>query len=192
MAKKSIMRAVGGVARAMVVAVAVVGYSDAASAAGADPMRCEALKLRCDSRYHMCLSRCDGVADRRSVRSPENAEAVRTRCSDSCDMRHERMEQRLKERRVCKGHGPEPVPTPNPQTCAAELLWVKANFIQCMGRCHARLDQRPAFDCDDCLSRCYDEYRADTKGANEEPICAEGPVETVPEEGEPAPCTPTE
>jgi len=192
MATRSIINNARTVGRVIITAAAIVGNASlmvrADVGAGTDPMRCEALKLRCDSRYHMCLSRCDKVADRRALRAPEDGERVRSQCSNACDLRHYRKLLRLEERPVCRGRDPKPQPASNPQACAAELLWIKANYMQCKGRCHVRFDQRPAFDCDDCVSRCYDEYRADTESTNTEPICGDGPAEAVPDEAEPAEC----
>lgn len=195
MATRSIKKTAGAVGRVMIATVAIIVYSNLTVSAGTssrtDPMRCEALRLKCDSRYHMCLSRCDGIADRRALRSAEDGEDMRTNCSNACEVRHYNMEQRLEQRPVCSNPEPE-TPTPaNPQACAAKLLWGKATYMQCLGRCHARFDQRPAFDCDGCVSRCYDEYRGEIEDTNAEPICSKGPAESVPVEAEPSSCTAT-
>lgn len=197
MNKQSIKKTVGTAGRIAIVAAAFIGYSSAsvsAGASGTDPMRCEALKLRCDSRYHMCLSRCDAFADRRAARAPEDAEGVRRSCSDTCERRHFRKQQRLEQRAICNAHEPETTPPApaNPQTCAAQLLWVKADYMQCIGNCHSRSDRRPEFDCDDCVSACYDKYRADTDDSSSDPVCSEGPAEPVELEAEPSACTETD
>lgn len=193
MATRSIMKTAGAVGRVVIATAAIIGYSNVTVSAspGTDPMRCEALRLKCDSRYHMCLSRCDGIADRRAVRSPEDAENVRGNCSNACEVRHYNMQQRLEQRPVCSNPDRETPTLANPQACAAKLLWGKATYMQCLGRCHARFDKRPAFDCDGCVSQCYDGYRAETEETNAEPICSSGPAEAMPLEAEPSSCTPT-
>jgi len=192
MTTSTIARAAGLAARVMMITAATIGYSSATAGAATmpDPMRCEALKLKCDSRYHMCLSRCDAIADRRAVSAPEDSEGIRSNCSNACDVRHENAELRLKQRPVCDGGHPDPVP-PDPQACAAKLLWIKSDYVHCKGRCHARFDQRPAFDCSECLSGCYDVYRSDTATTIADPICADGPAEEVPLEPPPAAPAPT-
>lgn len=137
------------------------------------------------------MSRCDGVADRRALHSPEDGEEMRSNCSNSCELRHCNTQLRLLQRPVCKGHVDGPPPPPNPQACAAKLLWVKANYMQCMGRCHARFDQRPAFDCDGCVSGCYDVYRSENDDTNADPICSNGPADQVPVEAQPTACAAT-
>jgi len=189
MATRSIMKARRTARRVLIAAAAIIGCSSVTVSADTtsrvDPMRCEALKLKCDSRYHMCLSRCDSIADRRAIASPEVGEEVRATCSNGCEIRHRNAELRLEQRPVCN----DPAPAePNPQACASKLLWVKANYMRCMANCHARFDQRPEFDCDSRVSECYDVYHAETDAMNADPICGNGPAETVPMEEAPESC----
>ena len=154
--------------RSILVLLAVLGTTSAALANGADPLRCEARKLRCDSEYFQCVSRCDRRAARVAAR-PAGARpaATDTTCEEKCVVRHERTMLRIATTSPCAE-----TDTPDPATCEARLLRLAANDRLCEARCGRR--ERRTGEATECLARCQARCDGALDDVLAQIVCAEG------------------
>ena len=138
------------------------------AATTADPLRCHARQLMCDSRYEDAMARCDQIAERQATRAADAATRV-TSCENAADVRHGKCLARVQAQPVCTGTPPDP----SPHACAADQLQIGANFMLCEDRCDRRDDPTQ------CDSNCLDRCRQDLSETRSSPICADGPVVVI-------------
>ena len=164
-----------------------------AAAQPSNPARCEALRLKKQSAYYDCLSRCD----RRVARGHIDQDECEARCERALFAAEDRVEQSV----PCQPEvvdteppveepppppAPPPVVAPDPARCEAQALQIEARHMICHGRCLAAAQRRAEFDPSVCELRC--DQRAETSIARllAKPICALGrmPVGQARQAGE--------
>ncbi|MDX2168279.1 MAG: hypothetical protein SF182_14490 [Deltaproteobacteria bacterium] len=152
----------------VLILVAVLGTAGTALGCGADPLRCEARKLRGDSEYFQCVSRCDRRSSREAARlGGARPAAADTDCEDKCAARHDETMQRIAVISPCASEG-----TPDPATCEARLLRIAANHRICQSRCGRR--DRTSESTADCLARCDARCATSVDDTLAQLICGDG------------------
>jgi hypothetical protein len=152
----------------LMVLVAVLGTASAASAGGVDPLRCEARKLRVESEFYQCVSRCD----RRATRAASRLDGARPATADNdcetrCAARYDESMQRADGTSPCVLDG-----EPDAARCEARLLRVRASERICQSRC-ARRDRADA-DATACPAHCRTRCETTADDTLAQMVCAEG------------------
>jgi hypothetical protein len=147
---------------------AMVAMAPAASLAGGqtDVLRCEALQLNRESRFHTCLARCD----RRAEKS-ESFDSVR--CDESCQTGLQAALDRINAKRVCVD------PPADVHLCEAKMLKVEASHLVCESRCRKKGQRSDHFDVTQCLAGCDEVSATASDETMRSPTCAAGRMASV-------------
>ena len=101
---------------------------------GIDPMRCEARRMRSDSRRFECLVRCDRRSSQHADARMDADTSPQDDCASACQKRAAAAMARVENNPPCATH---PVPG-EPGTCEARLLRLGAENLVCNARCTSR------------------------------------------------------
>jgi hypothetical protein len=161
----------------------LLGLPMIAAAQASNPTRCEALKLKKESAYYDCLSRCD----RRAARGRVEASECEARCGNAFDAAIFRVEhsppclpepppesEPPPEAPPDDEPKPEPVVQPDPEQCEAQLLQIEARELLCRVRCTSRASRNTEFDKASCDAGCEERCHAATDATLAKPICGSG------------------
>ncbi|MEO8601087.1 MAG: hypothetical protein ABI629_00785 [bacterium] len=146
--------------------VAVLGAASAAAASGVNPLRCEARKLRVESQFYECGSRCDRRATREGP-SDNASPAADTDCDANCAARYDVAMHHADTTSPCVLDG-----EPDPPRCEARLLRVRASERVCQSRCARRT--RHGADATECLVRCQTRCGTVADDTLAQMVCAAG------------------
>lgn len=137
-----------------------------------EDLRCEALKLRRESRHYSCLSRCEGLADRKAVQlGDEAADEILQECADGCDVALAHALERIETKRTVCSSGDDSGSVPDPNLCSSKLVQMEANFLTCKARCMKRAEKRERFDQDACENRCTERNDRKVGHVLDSPMC---------------------
>jgi hypothetical protein len=150
---------------AMVTLAALSAAGPVRADGGTDPLRCEARRMRCDSRQFECLVRCD-----------HRVKSSQTDCTSACEKRATQAMNRIENNPPCTV-GPV---TAEPGTCEARQLRIGAASLVCSARCTSRGQGNDAFDLAACLQTCQTRCNTVLEEIQASPICADGRVGTDP------------
>lgn len=165
--------------------VVVAGMPMSAEAQASSPARCEALKLKKESAFYECLSRCERRAARGRVDGSD--------CDARCEAAYDAAIFRVEQSPPCQ---PEPTVTPtpdpddpgdstppprrtvapDPEQCEAELLQIQARHLLCRVRCDAREGRNEDFDEVACNAGCDERCQTALEASLAKPVCASGRV----------------
>ena len=138
--------------------------------------RCDAAKLRADSREAMCKAHCEQQSESKSA--DQRADWTAT-CLENCHTRCDRDKTRIERGPACIT-----VPDqPDPERCAGKLLSALAQYNFCLSECpddasamvsDLRSDRVPRSVA--CRERCNGNYSATSEKVKADPICAKGNI----------------
>lgn len=155
------------------IALTTFALTSTASAQTDDSLRCEARKMRAESQYFGCLSRCDRRVDRWAARPADRRTAASAPdCDAVCTQHYDDDLARIGGKAPCTL---DPGAGPDPKDCEARMLRLSASTLRCQARC-GRRHAREGFEPNDCLAVC--QTRCDT-AADElkaDPVCAAGRI----------------
>ena len=134
----------------------------------ANPARCEALKLKKESAYYDCLSRCERRVRRGGISADD--------CEQGCQTAFDAAVFRVEQSDPCQPPPPTPTPTPDPQQCEAQLLQIQARELLCQGRCAARGERNPDYDEAGCDEQCNTRCQTSSDMTMAKVVCSQGRV----------------
>lgn len=153
-----------GVKKMMLTLAALQVVCGATAQAQTNVLRCEAHKLRCESRFYWCLSRCDRRAAARAATVGGDAQVKADRCEAKCEAAHSRRMARIQSVPPCQ----DVVITPDPMLCEALYLKTEASFNVCRAGCASREDPSS------CVSACETRYETALDQLRVDPVCRYG------------------
>ena len=137
-----------------------------------DSLRCEARKMRAESQYFACQSRCDRRADRAAARPVERrAEAPAPDCDTACTEHFDDDMARIGSKAPCTTVVDT---TSDPKDCEAHMLRISASSLRCQARCGRQ--HRGGYDPAGCLANCQTRCETATDVLNQDPICSAGRI----------------
>jgi len=157
--------------------IAVMLFTATAGAVSAqsegDSLRCEARKMRAESQYFGCLSRCDRRADRNTARPVERrADTTSQDCEATCTAHFDDDVARIGGKTPCTTTGPT---VADPRDCEARMLRISASTLRCQARC-GRQHTRKDYDPSECLATCQNRCGTAADALMADPICAAGRI----------------
>ena len=155
---------------ALSVLTAIAGA--AAAQTDGDSLRCEARKMRAESQYYACQSRCDRRADRSSARpaASRRADAPGQDCDAVCTQHFDDDMTRIGGKAPCATI----VVPPNPQECEARTLRLSAANLRCQVRCGR--EHREGHDPSDCRATCATRCGTTADELMADPVCHAGRI----------------
>jgi len=135
-----------------------------------DPMRCEARRMRCDSKQFECLVRCAGGA----TGSTDTPTTKQSACKQACEKHAKQVMDRIERNPPCAS-GPI---VGVPDTCEARVLRIGAASLVCASRCADQAQGHDAFDLDGCRQACQDRCNTSLADMLASPVCSDGRVGT--------------